>query len=184
MLTGCGHRPSGNGNTRIVGGSDAQQKSWLWIAQLQRDYFGWDGWEHFCGATIISHQWAVTAAHCVAKYNELVFFRVTTYPHRLNFNKFRFLECGVASVSTLHPLIVGGAEAQAYSRPWQASLQEDFGSAGYFHFCGGTLITNRYVATAAHCTGIWLALVIVPSLVNITASMTYVHTVCLRYIRM
>ena len=87
MLTGCGRRPSGNGNTRIVGGSDAQQKSWLWIAQLQRDYFGWDGWEHFCGATIISHRWAVTAAHCVAKYNELVFFIVTTYPHRLNFNK-------------------------------------------------------------------------------------------------
>ena len=103
---------------------------------------------------------------------KLAFFTVTTYPHRLNINKFRFLECGVASVSTLHPLIVGGAEAQAYSRPWQASLQEDFGSAGYFHFCGGTLITNRYVATAAHCTGIWLALVNVPSLVNITASMT------------
>ena len=166
--------------SRIVSGQNADEHEYPW--QISMHHKGYD--MHACGGSLVTDQWVVTAAHCVAKYNELVFFRVTTYPHRLNFNKFRFLECGVASVSTQHPLIVGGAEAQAYSRPWQASLQEDFGSAGYFHFCGGTLITNRYVATTAHCTGIWLALVIVPSLVNITASMTHVHTVCLRYIRM
>lgn len=64
----CGGRVSSH--RFIVGGSEASALAWPWIAQLERDYFGWDGWEHFCGSTLISDRWAVTAAHCVAKYNE------------------------------------------------------------------------------------------------------------------
>lgn len=68
MSGSCGLRPIQH--PRIVGGADASPNTWPWIAQLERDYFGWGGWEHFCGSTLISNKWAVTAAHCVAKYNE------------------------------------------------------------------------------------------------------------------
>ncbi|XP_029463802.1 transmembrane protease serine 9-like [Rhinatrema bivittatum] len=42
--------------------------------------------------------------------------------------------------------IVGGTSAQMGQWPWQVSLQES-GS----HICGGSLITNKWVVTAAHC---------------------------------
>ncbi|TRY84522.1 hypothetical protein DNTS_001284 [Danionella cerebrum] len=41
--------------------------------------------------------------------------------------------------------IVGGYECQPYSKPWQASL-----NSGY-HFCGGSLINENWVVSAAHC---------------------------------
>nr|XP_054749016.1 serine-rich adhesin for platelets-like [Lytechinus pictus] len=50
--------------SRIVGGTDARYGQWPWIASLSirvRDL----PFYHFCGATLISDQWAMTAAHCV-----------------------------------------------------------------------------------------------------------------------
>ncbi|XP_058875939.1 trypsin-1-like [Acipenser ruthenus] len=41
--------------------------------------------------------------------------------------------------------IVGGYECQPHSQPWQVSL-----NAGY-HFCGGSLINDEWVVSAAHC---------------------------------
>ncbi|KAM9457474.1 testisin-like [Clarias gariepinus] len=51
--------------------------------------------------------------------------------------------CGKAKLNTK---IVGGQDAVPGSWPWQVSLQV-FGS----HFCGGSLINNRWVLSAAHC---------------------------------
>uniref|UniRef100_A0ABM5FNM6 Transmembrane protease serine 12 isoform X1 n=1 Tax=Pogona vitticeps TaxID=103695 RepID=A0ABM5FNM6_9SAUR len=47
--------------------------------------------------------------------------------------------------------IIGGHDAQLGAWPWQVSLQVFFRSVGYRHICGGSLINNNSVLTAAHC---------------------------------
>lgn len=43
--------------------------------------------------------------------------------------------------------IVGGTSTTIASRPFQVSLR----TTSNFHFCGGSIITNRWVISAAHC---------------------------------
>ena len=45
--------------------------------------------------------------------------------------------------------IVGGKEIKAHSKPWMASIQVD-----KKHICGGFLIQDQWVLTAAHCKGV------------------------------
>ncbi|XP_060080201.1 prostasin-like [Ylistrum balloti] len=54
-------------------------------------------------------------------------------------------QCGVPSVSGNHK-IVGGSIATHGEYPWQVSLRY-----GGHHMCGGTLINEQWVVTAAHC---------------------------------
>lgn len=53
----CGKRPAG---ARIMGGQTAAPNSWPWQLSLREK-----GGKHYCGASLISSEWAVTAAHCV-----------------------------------------------------------------------------------------------------------------------
>lgn len=46
--------------------------------------------------------------------------------------------------------IVGGTEAEDGEFPWQVSLRQ-IGSIGQTHFCGGSIISESWVMTAAHC---------------------------------
>ncbi|XP_058128375.1 chymotrypsin-2-like [Anopheles ziemanni] len=43
--------------------------------------------------------------------------------------------------------IIGGQDAAPNQFPYQASLRDDT----MFHFCGGTIINNCYILSAAHC---------------------------------
>uniref|UniRef100_A0A8C7AWA0 Chymotrypsin like n=3 Tax=Neovison vison TaxID=452646 RepID=A0A8C7AWA0_NEOVI len=58
--------------------------------------------------------------------------------------------CGVPAIKPLlssSQRIVNGENAVPGSWPWQVSLQDRSG----FHFCGGSLISQSWVVTAAHC---------------------------------
>uniref|UniRef100_A0A671R7P4 Chymotrypsin-like protease CTRL-1 n=1 Tax=Sinocyclocheilus anshuiensis TaxID=1608454 RepID=A0A671R7P4_9TELE len=60
-----------------------------------------------------------------------------------------FRSCGVPAIKpqTIGSKIVNGQNAISGSWPWQVSLQLPSG----FHFCGGSLINQNWVLTAAHC---------------------------------
>lgn len=48
----------------------------------------------------------------------------------------------------LQPLIVNGKDAEKREFPWQISLQLKGKST---HRCGGSILNNRFIVTAAHC---------------------------------
>ena len=56
----CGHSTN---STRIVGGQPSNFRSWPWMALLR--IIETDGSVSRCGATIITEEWILTAAHCL-----------------------------------------------------------------------------------------------------------------------
>ena len=59
-------------------------------------------------------------------------------------------ECGVQkfapNIKEVSPKIIGGTIAAQNSWPWQVLLTDDYLK------CGGSLIANQWILTAAHCT--------------------------------
>ncbi|XP_027022565.1 chymotrypsin-like elastase family member 2A isoform X2 [Tachysurus fulvidraco] len=60
--------------------------------------------------------------------------------------------CGLPTFPPIVNRVVGGDDARANSWPWQISLQYKSGSS-FYHTCGGTLVADQWVLTAAHCIG-------------------------------
>ncbi|NWQ62820.1 CTR2 protein, partial [Neopipo cinnamomea] len=61
-----------------------------------------------------------------------------------------FAHCGVPAITPVirgYNRIINGEPAVPGSWPWQVSLRR----YGGFHFCGGSLISENWVVTAAHC---------------------------------
>ena len=57
---GCSSESVANITARIVGGEIVQKRTWGWMVSLQKYN------THFCGASLISAEYAITAAHCVS----------------------------------------------------------------------------------------------------------------------
>ena len=57
------HTGSSFSTARIINGVEVIPNSWPWIVSLQ-NYAG-----HFCGGSVISDQWVVTAAHCCSGFD-------------------------------------------------------------------------------------------------------------------
>lgn len=55
------------------------------------------------------------------------------------------LYLNTSAAAPLDDKIVGGYECAAHSQPWQVSI-----NIGY-HYCGGSLINDQWIISAAHC---------------------------------
>ena len=61
--------------------------------------------------------------------------------------------CGVPLNQGKDGRVIGGEDAARGAWPWQAALERirNPSETQYNHNCGGSILTNDYVLTAAHC---------------------------------
>ena len=71
----------------------------------------------------------------------------TTATHALQISQI----CGREPPARKAKRIVGGSSASHNEFPWQAAMIWRYGHTKGEHICGGSLISKRFVLTAAHC---------------------------------
>lgn len=75
---------------------------------------------------------------------------IRTFPRSLTHFHGRFPACG----ETVNVRIVGGEPTRAQEFPWVVAVMRT--GADPNQYCGGALISNRHVLTAAHCLAGWV----------------------------
>ncbi|CAG2111820.1 unnamed protein product, partial [Medioppia subpectinata] len=63
-------------------------------------------------------------------------------------NKVNLPNCG--QTSGISPRIVGGVKVDIKQYPWMVSFQK-LSRSTYTHFCGGSVLNQRWLLSAAHC---------------------------------
>ncbi|XP_074854451.1 serine protease 27-like [Carettochelys insculpta] len=99
----CGH-PRALYHSRNVGGEDSMEGEWPWQASLL-----WHN-KHLCGASLIAHQWVVTAAHCFQRGMNTSNYMVVLGASRLANGQPHRLSLGIRHIIN-HPQYAGEASS-------------------------------------------------------------------------
>ena len=67
------------------------------------------------------------------------------------FENFQLGSYGCGKVDSVENRIVGGQSALRNSVPWQVNLVNGDWPQSFQKFCGGTIIDEAHILTAAHC---------------------------------
>ncbi|XP_077416527.1 elastase 3 like isoform X5 [Vanacampus margaritifer] len=73
-----------------------------------------------------------------------------------SFSSLTALGCGTPPIDPQTSRVVNGEDARPHSWPWQISLQYER-DGEWRHTCGGSLIADNWVMTAAHCINTMLS---------------------------
>ncbi|XP_033018370.1 acrosin-like [Lacerta agilis] len=73
----CGRRPMASSHNllRVVGGSNVLPGTWPWMVSFQ--VLTREGFSSFCGGSLISPRWVLSAAHCFQKPKEIPWVRLS-----------------------------------------------------------------------------------------------------------
>uniref|UniRef100_A0A8D3AVS7 Transmembrane protease serine 4-like n=1 Tax=Scophthalmus maximus TaxID=52904 RepID=A0A8D3AVS7_SCOMX len=111
-------------------------------SQVLQVYSPGSGWRSVC-----SDEWTKQYTQKACQHsNVLFFYHVSSNRRDCRTGSVISLSCSDCGDVGFQDRIVGGTDAVVDDWPWQVSLQQ-----GGQHTCGGSLVSPRWVVTAAHC---------------------------------